>query len=52
MSDQDSAPDKIACSLLISFYKEMEGDKLFQLPSLSQMIIHFFLEFKSVKNTK
>lgn len=50
MSDQDSAPDKIA--LLISFYKEMEGDKLFQLPSLSQMIIHFFLEFKSVKNTR
>lgn len=30
----------------------MEGDKLFQLPSLSQLIIHFCLEFKIEKNIK
>lgn len=51
----DTVPDKIACSHLvvfISYYKEMEGDTLFQLPSLSQLIIHFCPEFKIEKNIR
>lgn len=51
----DTIPDKIACShlvLFISYHKEMEGDKLFQLPGLSQLIIHFWLQFKITGNIK
>lgn len=51
----NTIPDKIVCShlvLSISYYKEMEGDKLSQLPGLSQLIIHFCLEFKIEKNIK